>query len=159
MVCIVPTPVILPTKISAPFPQITQPFVAEGTAIINQAWLQLLIAMWNRTGEAPGVDSTEILMFSTMNESSSDSALAQHNAELGLLVQDLVQKEIQRLGLDSAPSGARDPLEALLFMDATSGDSSEEESCGACVVVEDLAAGGVISLTDYSCGTLFTNGT
>lgn len=39
----------------AGFPQIGSPFVNEGGRI-NQAWLQLLIALWNRTGGGMGMD-------------------------------------------------------------------------------------------------------
>lgn len=36
------------------FPQISAPFVDSATGLINQTWLQLLIALWNRTGQGPG---------------------------------------------------------------------------------------------------------
>jgi hypothetical protein len=36
------------------FPQISAPFLDQKTGIINQTWLQLLIALWNRTGGGMG---------------------------------------------------------------------------------------------------------
>ena len=36
------------------FPQIASPLVDASSGRIQQAWLQLLIALWNRTGGGPG---------------------------------------------------------------------------------------------------------
>ena len=36
------------------FPQIGSPFVELHAGRIQQAWLQLLISLWNRTGGGPG---------------------------------------------------------------------------------------------------------
>lgn len=66
------------------FPQIGEPFVDKG-GIIQQTWLQLLIALWNRTGQAPGIDVADLESFAgvlTGWTSSQDAALQAHLAGL-----------------------------------------------------------------------------
>lgn len=42
------------------FPQITSPLTDSRTGRLQQAWFQLLIALWNRTGKGVGVDTLEL---------------------------------------------------------------------------------------------------
>lgn len=43
------------------FPNTSLPFV-DRTGVIQQAWLQLLIQLWNRTGGAQGVSAADIVV-------------------------------------------------------------------------------------------------
>lgn len=45
---------VIPTTTQQGFPQNSAPFVNPGTGTINPTWLQLLITLWNRTGQGSG---------------------------------------------------------------------------------------------------------
>lgn len=153
---IVNMPIVQPSALRQPFPQIVQPFVNEH-GVINQSWLQLLIALWNRTGSAPGVSSVtnEYLSASSMDEVSV--ANAEQSAALGLLIQEAVGAEIAKLGLDQQFEKRSDPLEALLFFDAGAGAGADDD-CVACSAVIDVPNGTrVINPSADFCGTIFTN--
>lgn len=111
-------------RFGQPFPQIDAPFThherdpegnVTGDGLINQIWLQLLIQLWNRTGAAQGGSITDIENYSLSEESSASDVDARQNAELAALIQESVQVEIAKLGLDFAAQPQLDPLTALLF--------------------------------------------
>lgn len=47
-------------NVSMQFPTISSRLVDPKTGLIDQAWLQLLITLWNRTGETQGVAASDI---------------------------------------------------------------------------------------------------
>lgn len=97
--------------LSTGFPQITAPFTKNydidgnvvGYGMIERIWLQLLIALWQRTGAAPGADTIEALIVAYANE------------------QDFVTSSQLLQQIDSAIAGIGipNPLLALLAMDAS----------------------------------------
>jgi len=140
-----------------PFPQIYEPFVKIENGVINQSWLQLLIALWNRTGYAPGASANDALVLGATSSDEVSVASAEQNASLGLLIQEAVAAEVARLAMDQEPVARRDPLEALLFMD-TGGAGAADEDCAACSEVIDVPFGTrVINPASDFCGTIFTN--
>lgn len=137
-----------------PFPQIYEPFV-KGNGVINQSWLQLLIALWNRTGYAPGASSEDALNLASTSSDELSVAGAEQNAILAAFIQDSVQAEIIRLGLEQQFAPRSDPLEALLFMDASGSGSATAAQW--CMQVISAPAGYVLDGSE-ECGTLFING-
>ena len=57
------------------FPQVSSPFV-DGNRRIDQAWLQLLITLWNRTGAQQG-QGVDALLFSETDVLARISELEQ----------------------------------------------------------------------------------
>lgn len=150
--------------LSQPFPQIPAPFVDPATGVINQTWLQLLIALWNRTGgpSGGGGSTTDIFNYVVGEPSLSPPRENAEAGELGLLGQispsiiASIREEIARQLLLIAKPQPVDPMAGLLF--TSHPPPAEEDDCGSCVPVEAFASGGAISLDDYACGTIFTNG-
>lgn len=96
-------PVNAVTNLSQGFPQIKAPFVNTDDTI-NQVWLQLLIALWNRTGLGPGASTPDALALATAqpNEVATALALAPEHLE-SLLAFPALKQQI-------------DALESILFL-------------------------------------------
>jgi hypothetical protein len=144
------------SALNQPFPQIYEPFV-KGNGVINQSWLQLLIALWNRTGYAPGASSSDALTLAAASSDEVSVANAEQNSTLGLLIHDAVVAEIARLGLDQEPVARSDPMEALLFLDSSAATGADDD-CAQCSAIVNFAFGTrVISPNSDFCETTFTN--
>ena len=50
------------------FPSINMPFVDPETGVMNQTWYQFLIALWNRTGQGPGIDPMQAQVLAILGE-------------------------------------------------------------------------------------------
>lgn len=143
------------STLNQPFPQIYQPFVKEN-GVINESWLRLLIALWNRTGYAPGASSLEALEIAWLNgdivaerEGASSGALA----ALSAAISTEVRRQIE---LSSTDSPLKNELAALLF-ETPSAASAEEEAAEWCMEVVSAPAGMTLTGAE-ACGTLFLNG-
>lgn len=114
-------PTIIPYRLGMPFPQINAPlaYVKDkngqiiADALINQAWLQLLISLWDRTGGAWGLSTQEAISLAANAQDGGRSAelgesiLAQVGGEsqsgrelLSVLIESQVVRTIEALGLD-----------------------------------------------------------
>lgn len=110
-----------PFRLGMPFPEIQAPLVhvkdrdgqiiAEG--VINQAWLQLFISLWDRTGGAWGLSTQEALTLAANAQEGprgaelGEGVLAQTGGEnvsgrelLSVLVETQIVRTIEALGLD-----------------------------------------------------------
>jgi hypothetical protein len=58
------------------FPHPQQPFLDPKTGQVTEAWRRFLLALWNRTGQAPGVNSEDLLLLEILQSlrTSSDSS-------------------------------------------------------------------------------------
>jgi hypothetical protein len=118
---VIPLPVIVPIRLGMPFPQINAPLAYVkniegqriGEAIIDQAWLQLFISLWDRTGGAWGLSTQEAISLAAASQAEGRSAelgegvLAAPAGEshggrdlLAGLIEVQVVKTIEALGLD-----------------------------------------------------------
>ncbi len=146
--------------LSIGFPQINQKW-ADERGVVNQLWLQLLIALWNRTGNAPGGSIIDVINYFVGLDGEAASA-AETAASLDAAIMALTQAQqsqideaIARHFLLNPPPVDSDPLLALVLGNDSAGGAADE--CACCTPVEPLAAGGVITLASYACGTIFTN--
>lgn len=108
---------------SQPFPSLPAPLAEVrdlngqiiGKAYIEQIWLQLLIALWTRTGGAVGL-SIELILLAVATESEGLNASPGETALQTMLI-GVVQDEIAKLGLTASEQSAiaQSPLLGLLL--------------------------------------------
>lgn len=131
---------VIKQRLSNPFPQIPAPFVDPATGVINQIWLQLLIALWERTGGASGGggSTTDIFNYVVGEPSLAPPRENAEAGELGLLGQPpsasmiiAIKEEIARQLLLVSKPPVIDPLMALLFSTHSAPASGDASDCCA----------------------------
>lgn len=124
--------------LNQPFPEINAPLTtdydADGNAIgigkINRIWLQLFMALWNRSGGAAGISTEEALLLAVANEELhrgrdpgldagqlllGGAAGAPGSSMLATLIHDSVVRTIESLGLMESAPVTNDPFLADLL--------------------------------------------
>lgn len=135
------------------FPGIPAPFVEvvlpDGTKVhgrINQIWLQLLIALWKRTGAGPGSTTTDGVLIQALMDQASQYVQGQE-ALLGNAIEVPATPQDNNLAFMAL-------LANMLGGDGSNSVTPPVDECGCCV---EVVPGAGLTITDEPCGSIFTN--